>query len=77
MHDIILFYDNVVAVNHHLRKVNAKKCSFKDQMKDATAMLQKVRLEYEASHHSEVKARSIADLALQNEEKARAELSAT
>ena len=44
-------------------------------MKDAVAMLQKVRLENEAYRRSEVKARSVADLVLQNKEKARAELS--
>ena len=46
-------------------------------MKDVAKTLQKLRLEYKASCHVEVEAKSITDLALRNEEEARSDLLAT
>ena len=74
MHEIIHLHDHVVVLNHHLKKADAKKCGLEEQMRDAAKTLRKLRLEYEASRHAEVEAKSVLYLVLRNKEEARFDL---
>ena len=64
----------IVALNHQLWKVDAKKYNFEEQMKDVGEALWKLRLEYEACCHSEAEVKSVTELVLRNEKEARTDL---